>query len=159
MSHISPNTAAAVPQRNDDDEEDEEAAELGDEEENSPVSHEQKVSEKKRRQDAVFKSWFAKQAATITKESITKVMKVEEEEILSIKALMARQESQSIISSPREYQMELFEKAKICNTIAVLDTGSGKTLIAVMLLRHTLDQELENRGMGKAPRISFFLVQ
>lgn len=36
---------------------------------------------------------------------------------------------------PREYQLELFEKAKKENIIAVLDTGSGKTLIAVMLLK------------------------
>jgi hypothetical protein len=36
---------------------------------------------------------------------------------------------------PREYQLELFEKAKKGNIIAVLDTGSGKTLIAVMLIQ------------------------
>ena len=37
-------------------------------------------------------------------------------------------------------------------------SGSGKTLIAVLLLKHTIDEELENRGFGKPPRISFFLV-
>ena len=36
---------------------------------------------------------------------------------------MEKQESQVIVNDPREYQMELFEKAKIQNTIAVLDTG------------------------------------
>jgi hypothetical protein len=35
---------------------------------------------------------------------------------------------------PREYQLELLEKAKRENIIAVLDTGSGKTLIAVLLI-------------------------
>lgn len=37
-------------------------------------------------------------------------------------------------------------------------TGSGKTYIAVLLLKHVIDQELENRSMGKKRRISFFLV-
>lgn len=37
-------------------------------------------------------------------------------------------------------------------------TGSGKTLIAVLLLKHMIDKELEDRAMGKKRRISFFLV-
>ena len=36
---------------------------------------------------------------------------------------MAKQESNVIISDPREYQVELFERAKNQNVIAVLDTG------------------------------------
>lgn len=36
--------------------------------------------------------------------------------------------------------------------------GSGKTLIAVLLLEHTINQELENRTKGLPRRISFFLV-
>ena len=47
----------------------------------------------------------------------------EDEEVLSIRSLMARQESAVIIGDPREYQVELFEKAKKENIIAVLDTG------------------------------------
>lgn len=45
------------------------------------------------------------------------------EENLSIRSLMAKQESNVIITDPREYQLELFEKAKGQNIIAVLDTG------------------------------------
>jgi hypothetical protein len=36
--------------------------------------------------------------------------------------------------------------------------GSGKTLIAVLLLRHIIGKELEDRALGKKKRISFFLV-
>ena len=36
--------------------------------------------------------------------------------------------------------------------------GSGKTLIAVLLLKYMLDRELEDRALGKKPRIAFFLV-
>lgn len=37
--------------------------------------------------------------------------------------------------------------------------GSGKTLIAVLLLEHTINQELEERAKGFPRRISFFLVE
>jgi ERCC4-related helicase len=36
----------------------------------------------------------------------------------------------------RNYQIELLEKAKTDNIIAFLDTGSGKTFISVMLIKH-----------------------
>ncbi|KFY13215.1 hypothetical protein V492_03412 [Pseudogymnoascus sp. VKM F-4246] len=76
----------------------------------------------------------------------------------SVKWLIKDSGSQEIISSPREYQIELFERAKTRNTIAVLDTGSGKTLIAALLLRHVIDEELERRANGGEKRIAFFLV-
>ncbi|KAI0418610.1 hypothetical protein F5X98DRAFT_113883 [Xylaria grammica] len=63
-----------------------------------------------------------------------------------------------IISSPREYQTELFERAKEKNIIAVLDTGTGKTLIAALLLRHIVEQELDDRRAGRDHRLAFFLV-
>lgn len=97
----------------------------------------------------------------------------------SMHLLVREAESDKIISSPREYQVEIFERAKQKNIIAVLDTGTptslynldfkvkcklililgtGKTLIAALLLRHILDQELEDRSAGKTPRVAFFLV-
>ena len=59
---------------------------------------------------------------------------------------------------PREYQIELFERAKSQNTIAVLDTGSGKTLVAVLLLKYILETEVVDRAEGAKPRVAFFLV-
>jgi endoribonuclease Dicer len=114
-------------------------------------------------------------AAQTTKEEVQAVLKHANEETLSTRGLIAKQDSSVIITDPREYQLELFEKAKKQNVIAVLDTGmclvghlqapcidistgSGKTLIAVLLLRHVLDQELEDRAMGKKRRMSFFLL-
>jgi endoribonuclease Dicer len=55
---------------------------------------------------------------------------------------------------PRSYQTELFEMAKESNVIAVLDTGSGKTLIALLLMQHMAllsQQKLERQ-------VSVFLV-
>jgi endoribonuclease Dicer len=63
-----------------------------------------------------------------------------------------------IIDKVRDYQSELFARAKAGNIIAVLDTGSGKTLIAALLLRDIVTKEMEHRASGKAPRTSFFLT-
>lgn len=62
-------------------------------------------------------------AAKITNEEVQAIVENANEENLSIRSLMAKQESNIIISDPREYQLELFEKAKKQNIIAVLDTG------------------------------------
>lgn len=43
---------------------------------------------------------------------------------LSMSNILAKQDFASVIHDPREYQLELFEKAKKGNIIAVLDTGT-----------------------------------
>ena len=62
--------------------------------------------------------------AKSTKAEVEAAGKPEKDEELSIKALMSNQESQVIVNDPREYQLELFERAKKQNIIAVLDTGN-----------------------------------
>jgi superfamily II DNA or RNA helicase len=59
------------------------------------------------------------------------------------------------ITVPRSYQMEIFQKAMNSNVIAVLDTGSGKTLIAALLIRHMHNLD-DYEGKGK--KLSVFLV-
>ena len=118
------------------------------------------ISERRRAQKAIFEAWLTSDVAQEALKPKSKGSKSAEgaaDEELSIHSLIAKQGTH-IIKSPRDYQLELFERAKKQNTIAVLDTGSGKTLIAVLLLRWIIDQELEHRAAGRAPKIAFFLV-
>lgn len=118
-------------------------------------------AEKRRAQKAIFDSWITSSAGQEAMRPKTKDGRNRDEvdEQQSIHSLLAQQQKGSqIVKNPREYQTELFERAKNENTIAVLDTGSGKTLIAVLLLRWIIDNDLESRAAGRAPKISFFLV-
>lgn len=115
-------------------------------------------SEKHKAQNALFREWMFTTARAQVIEQVKKDTANAVDEELSIRELLNRKESTPIITSPREYQIELFERAKVRNTIAVLDTGTGKTLIAVLLLRHVIDQELEDCRAGRTSRTAFFLV-
>ena len=127
--------------------------------EHNDESTEANTLDLKRRQRAMFSSWIAETSASATYEEIQNSLETRPDELLPKSALMTSQVSQLIVNTPREYQLELFERAKERNTIAVLDTGSGKTLIAVLLLKHSIEQELERRHSGLAPKLSFFLVR
>ena len=99
------------------------------------------VSERKRQQLAIFNSWLERHLVRSRADQLTVPLrkneraqsgllqqsegsgKVVADELTSVQALARRQESKVIISDPRDYQMELFEKAKQENIVAVLDTG------------------------------------
>jgi endoribonuclease Dicer len=130
-----------------------------------------KISERKRRMNAIADNYIQEIAQKSFKQDTQNERQKLEDQ--SARYIVNQAESQKIISTPREYQTELFERAKEKNIIAVLDTGtlllktsqsqadrqgSGKTLIAVLLLRHIFGQELEDRAIGKPKRLSFFLV-
>ncbi|KAG0221005.1 Dicer-like protein 1 [Mortierella sp. GBA43] len=54
--------------------------------------------------------------------------------------------------------MELFRKALEQNIIAVMDTGSGKTLVAVMLIKEMMERELEAQRPKAERKMCFFIV-
>lgn len=135
------------------------SAEVGDEEQDQPSLHVNKEKERKRHQKVGFDDWFAKKSAKTDVSKVKVSRKSDKEELQSLKDMLHNEQSgHMIIGSERAYQIELFEKAKANNTIAVLDTGSGKTLIAVLLLKDILENEIEDRAAGKPRKLAFFLV-
>lgn len=117
-------------------------------------------TEKRRAQNSIMRAFAANISARLTQNEVNDAFaKSAKEEQLSIRDILAQQETTVRITNPRDYQTELFERAKGDNVIAVLDTGSGKTHIATLLLRHILDMELDHRARGGIPRMAFFLVR
>jgi endoribonuclease Dicer len=117
------------------------------------------TSEKRRAQNELMRAFAANISASITQEEVDQAnSKGANEGQLSIRDILASQDSTVRIVNPRDYQTELFQRAKAQNTIAVLDTGTGKTHIATLLLRHVLEDELENRAKGCIHKTAFFLV-
>ncbi|RAL61166.1 hypothetical protein DID88_010505 [Monilinia fructigena] len=135
------------------------ALEEGDDEDedepNQPVPDIKRISARKRKNADIFDTYLRE--AEKQPKAVKKISQADEA-VQSTRWLIEQAEKQHIISSARDYQLELFERAKKQNIIAVLDTGSGKTFIAVLLLRYIIDQELEDRAIGKPKRVSFFLV-
>ncbi|CAO3669359.1 unnamed protein product [Rhizopus stolonifer] len=68
------------------------------------------------------------------------------------------QAEQAAVLAPREYQYDLYQKALKENVITVLDTGAGKTLISVMLIKQMTTLEREARLTRRETKLAFFLV-
>lgn len=51
----------------------------------------------------------------------------------------------------RSYQEELAQRAREGNAILAMDTGTGKTMIAAMVIKERLRQESMNRGSDRSP--------
>lgn len=118
----------------------------------------QKVSEKLRNDVDVFQTWLT----TSQRDRSLRKRDTKTSQRQSAADRLLEQDSTKIIDAPREYQMELFERAKEKNIIVVLDTGSGKTLIAVLLLNHMLENEIRRRAdemQAHGPRTAFFIVE
>ena len=120
----------------------------------------QTISEKRRVQNEVMKAFAANISTLLTQKEVEEAAsKSANKEQLSIRDILAKQDTAVRITNPRDYQTELYQRAKNENIIAVLDTGSGKTHIATLLLRHILEEELDHRARGGAHKIAFFLVK
>lgn len=79
-----------------------------------------KISQKKKMEQMNLRQYITNNKASLSR----KAAKLSTEEDQSITCMVKHWEGgEKIIHNPREYQMELFERAKNQNTIAVLDTG------------------------------------
>lgn len=88
----------------------------------NPEPKPKKISAKKLADNAAFDSWIDEYQETLARDQRKAAM--EAARLAGVDTLPAiGLDSERIITSPREYQVELFERAKQQNTIAVLDTG------------------------------------
>ncbi|EEP80388.1 predicted protein [Uncinocarpus reesii 1704] len=91
--------------------------------EDDSSTNKENVSDVRRQQNLRFKNLLLARAEKVTAEDIQKAIKVTKDSELSMSNILAKQDFASVVHDPREYQLELFEKAKTNNIIAVLDTG------------------------------------
>jgi hypothetical protein len=85
----------------------------------NPAPQPRKLTEKRRADAALFEKWVEQNRHSLAK----RTRRLVDGDGQSALALMRDFENKKIITNPRDYQLELFERAKIQNTIAVLDTG------------------------------------
>ncbi len=89
----------------------------------STVAQSLTQAQKKRADYDAFDTWLAQNRGELEK-AVPTAADVFRDEDKTSATLVREFESAKIIESPRDYQVELFEKAKSKNTIAVLDTGA-----------------------------------
>lgn len=86
-----------------------------------PATKPRKITERKRRMNATIDNYVMNR--TLDKIKKGTVVRPEDEANQTTRWLVNQSENRQIISTPREYQNELFQRAKEKNIIAVLDTG------------------------------------
>ena len=59
---------------------------------------------------------------------------------------------------PRSYQLRLLEEAQRQNIIVILDTGTGKTLIASLLIKHYVEMQLRTEKSNANAPVSLDLA-
>lgn len=118
------------------------------------LSHQGSLDSSAVRQDA--EEAEARQVAF--QQTLLKQLAIEQKAHKTDPAVKRQHQSNNIIDKAREYQQELFERAKEEDIIAVLDTGMGKTLIAAMLIRYILEKEILATAAGGPRKHVFFLA-
>lgn len=117
------NTTADSQVGNGDDEDDAKYSSDGDEDLGLVVrepSKPRKISQKKKIEQVNFAKWLNNNRQSLSKKAAAQPSNNEQ----TLEYLVKSWEGgQKIIGSPRDYQLELFERAKKENTVAVLDTG------------------------------------
>jgi len=94
----------------------------------NPPPKPRQPSQRKRTDWAAFGSWLDKHQDRLTAAAEKTAIHSSDQ---STAVLFRSFEAQKIIESPRDYQIELFERAKQKNIIAVLDTGKSDRLRSV----------------------------
>lgn len=95
----------------------------------SGVDHPLRNITQRRIQDNLhFSEWVKEQHAQIERSAAIQATGIGDQ---SVSYIVRMAESEKIINTPREYQIELFEKAKEKNIIAVLDTGMSQNQSAI----------------------------
>lgn len=127
LSSISSNgpSASNVNDGEDDEGPNEDPDEDDTDEDDQPKGRSRKT-ERQRRQNAIADSYLQDALHNPTKKH---KLVPQDEANQSTRYIVHQAESQRIISTPREYQIELFERAKAKNIIAVLDTGEHCLLL------------------------------